>query len=288
MNDTPSPPPTNGPRPSGLVRDTLFLAAAGIVLGLAANQFRLMTHDPKALSWVRVERKLVSLDDVMPKPVVVGDTTSQSGTVLTSAPAETPPPAVSSAPKPEPHAATPAPTPAASESPKPAAPPTAAVTPPPATPPAATATDLAPSSATPAANAKPRAWTPPGAAAPAGPAVPDSKEPIEAHSAFVKQLYDAKSALFLDARSAEEFAEGHIPGAKNLPFDDVFKNPDRLKGLGPLDRPIVTYCGGGDCDLSKSLAFSLVDAGYRKVLVFMDGVPGWKNSGNALSTGGQP
>ena len=66
MNDTPSPPPTNEPRPSGLARDTLFLAAAGIVLGLAANQFRLMTHDPKALSWVRVERKLVSLDDVMP------------------------------------------------------------------------------------------------------------------------------------------------------------------------------------------------------------------------------
>ena len=37
----------------------------------------------------------------------------------------------------------------------------------------------------------------------------------------VKKLRDAKRALFIDARPKEEFDEGHIPGAQNIPFLDI-------------------------------------------------------------------
>ena len=75
----------------------------------------------------------------------------------------------------------------------------------------------------------------------------------------------------------------------SLPFDDVFKDPDQAKTLDTRGRAIVvTYCGGGDCDLSRNLAFSLIDAGQKKVLIFMGGVPGWKEGGNPLVTGKSP
>lgn len=52
----------------------------------------------------------------------------------------------------------------------------------------------------------------------------------------------AGGALLLDVRSPEEFAEGHIEGAVNVPFDEVTA---RLAELGPSSRPVVAYCHSG-------------------------------------------
>ena len=118
------------------------------------------------------------------------------------------------------------------------------------------------------------------------PTVPDTREPLEAHLASIRKLYDAGVTTIVDARSPEEYAEGHISGAVSMPFDEVFKDPDKVKTLVTHGRPvIVTYCGGGDCDLSRNLAFSLIDAGHKKVLVFLEGYPGWKDSGAPVTIG---
>lgn len=47
--------------------------------------------------------------------------------------------------------------------------------------------------------------------------------------------------LLLDVRTPREFADGHIPGAVNVPVDDL---RDRLAEL-PKDRPVVAYCQVG-------------------------------------------
>ncbi len=120
------------------------------------------------------------------------------------------------------------------------------------------------------------------------PTVPDSDQPLEADYAMVKKFWDAKAALFLDAREASEYAEGHIPGALSLPYDDVFKDPDKAKSVNSNGRVIVTYCSGGDCELSKNLAAALIDAGHKKVLVFTGGMPGWKEGGAPVATGTEP
>ncbi len=49
-------------------------------------------------------------------------------------------------------------------------------------------------------------------------------------------------ALLLDVRTAGEFADQHIDGAVNVPFDEV---EARLAELGPATRPIVAYCHSG-------------------------------------------
>jgi rhodanese-related sulfurtransferase len=56
-----------------------------------------------------------------------------------------------------------------------------------------------------------------------------------------KQLADA-GAVVLDVRTPEEFAQGHVPGAKNIPYDQVAK---RAAEIGPPSTPVVVYCKSG-------------------------------------------
>lgn len=53
-----------------------------------------------------------------------------------------------------------------------------------------------------------------------------------------KKAYDDGSALFLDVRSADSYAENHIPGAINIPLTEL---PARLGELDP-GMMIITYC----------------------------------------------
>jgi 3-mercaptopyruvate sulfurtransferase SseA len=53
-----------------------------------------------------------------------------------------------------------------------------------------------------------------------------------------KRAYDAGDALFLDVRPASAYAVEHIPGALNIPLNEL---PQRLNELD-AQRPIITYC----------------------------------------------
>lgn len=134
-----------------------------------------------------------------------------------------------------------------------------------------------------AAHAKPDS-----AAAKTAPVIPLTREPLAGTLATVKALYATRAAVFVDARSADEYAAGHIAGAISLPFDDAFKQPELAKRLADHGKPIVTYCDGGDCTLSKDLAFTLIDQGHKRVLFYADGFPGWKAGGGATHTGATP
>lgn len=49
-------------------------------------------------------------------------------------------------------------------------------------------------------------------------------------------------ATLVDVRTPEEFAAGHLPGAVNIPVDEL---PQRLGELGPPEKPLVVYCHTG-------------------------------------------
>jgi rhodanese-related sulfurtransferase len=120
------------------------------------------------------------------------------------------------------------------------------------------------------------------------PTVPDTDEPLEAQHETIMKFYESKAAVFVDARSAEEYAEGHIPGAINLSLDEVYENPGLLDEFEANGRPIICYCDGSDCDLSMTLAFSLIDAGHKKVLVYVGGTHTWQDAGETLEVGSTP
>jgi phage shock protein E len=78
--------------------------------------------------------------------------------------------------------------------------------------------------------------------------------PAEAH-ALVKA-----GAKLLDVRTAEEFAGGHVPGAVNVPVQEL---ANRLAEVGPREAPVVVYCHSGS--RSGRATRLLRDAGYTQV-----------------------
>ena len=97
--------------------------------------------------------------------------------------------------------------------------------------------------------------------------------------ARAKEIFDQGNVLFVDARSQDNYEDGHIPGAVSLPvgqFDDQIES--FLDQYAP-DQPIVTYCSGRTCEDSHDLAGFLMDAGFMDVQIFIDGFPGWEAEG---------
>ncbi|HEX9252957.1 MAG TPA: rhodanese-like domain-containing protein [Ignavibacteriaceae bacterium] len=79
---------------------------------------------------------------------------------------------------------------------------------------------------------------------------------------------------FIDARSPEEFAEGHIKGAINIPF---YGSENYLDAINHLNKNefIVTYCSGADCDISILSGNELFEMGFKRVYVFIGGYDEW-------------
>ena len=96
-------------------------------------------------------------------------------------------------------------------------------------------------------------------------------QPVMIDLSIAKEFYD-RGVLFIDARDEKEFKEAHIQGAKLAPA----MPGEILKWVSEYD-PVVTYCGGGQCDLSMSLATELMgeDWGFTRVFVFDGGLPEW-------------
>jgi rhodanese-related sulfurtransferase len=119
------------------------------------------------------------------------------------------------------------------------------------------------------------------------PEVPDLDRPMQIQLAAAKQFFDADAALFVDSREEDEYATGRIPGAISLTFDEATAAPELLAGLDPQGRPIITYCGGGACELSVSVAWEILFAGNTKVMVYMGGFPDWVEAGFPVESGGE-
>lgn len=110
------------------------------------------------------------------------------------------------------------------------------------------------------------------------------KQPTLINTDQLKDLLDGSSKpLFVDVRPAKEFEAGHIPGAINLPIDDVPQHWNTL----PKDRMIVFYESGrasGDiCASGRAAGRILLQHGYPmdQVKVYQDGYLGWQKSGLA-------
>ena len=77
--------------------------------------------------------------------------------------------------------------------------------------------------------------------------------------------------VLVDVRPAEEFAAGHITGARSIPLEEL---EDRLAEL-PADREVVAYCRGPFCAYAHDAVRQLQAAG-RRARRLEDGWPEWQ------------
>lgn len=82
--------------------------------------------------------------------------------------------------------------------------------------------------------------------------------------------------LVLDVRTPEEYAEGHIPGAINVPNETIGK--DAIAALPDKEQKILVYCRSGN--RSKMAAEKLAQQGYTNI-VEIGGIQSW---GGAITT----
>lgn len=94
-----------------------------------------------------------------------------------------------------------------------------------------------------------------------------------------KSVLDAGTAVFVDARLPEEYAEGHIPGAVNLPADDFDETyPKLAKGLREASS-IIAYCSDIQCDQGAKVADWLAERGHSGVYLMFSGWDEWEAAG---------
>ena len=89
-----------------------------------------------------------------------------------------------------------------------------------------------------------------------------------------KRLLDEKRALFIDARRADQFEKGHIPGSINIYAYEFADNIPKIMSV-PKDRLILIYCDGGLCELSHDLSEELVQFGFKKIVIYQGGWEEW-------------
>lgn len=97
----------------------------------------------------------------------------------------------------------------------------------------------------------------------------DQYRVIDAQAA--KQMMDDyPDAIVLDVRTGEEYGLEHIPGAKLLPYDDIYSNAQST--LPDKDALILIYCRTGR--RSEIASRELIDSGYTRVYDF-GGIVDW-------------
>ncbi|MDD5367015.1 MAG: PhnD/SsuA/transferrin family substrate-binding protein [Gallionellaceae bacterium] len=111
----------------------------------------------------------------------------------------------------------------------------------------------------------------------------------------VKKMMAQGIPLF-DVRPDSHYREGHIPGARHVPYQlNSPKEPDYDDSVDrfdlarlPQDRnaPMIFQCNGAECWYSYKAARYMVKRGFKKVYWYRTGLPAWKAAGYPVERGG--
>ena len=91
-------------------------------------------------------------------------------------------------------------------------------------------------------------------------------QPTTAKDPATARKLVAAGAVVIDVRSAEEYADGHVPNATNIPVGEISARLAEVDKLvaGDKSRPVVVYCAAGG-RAAKAKA-QLDAAGYSQVV----------------------
>lgn len=90
---------------------------------------------------------------------------------------------------------------------------------------------------------------------------------------------DDPETMVIDIRSPQDYRHGHVPGALNLPAEDLLERLDSL----PREIEIIAYCQGPYCVLSPDTVRTMRQHGLR-ARPLNGGITSWQRAGQRLDT----
>ena len=108
-----------------------------------------------------------------------------------------------------------------------------------------------------------------------------AKLEYEITPAGLKKLLESlpNNVCLVDVRGTEQYAAGHIPGARNIPLETLSSTFYSL----PKDKMIVTYCEDLACGLSPQASLELAQKGFQ-VQHLIGGFEEWSRKGFPVGT----
>jgi phage shock protein E len=112
------------------------------------------------------------------------------------------------------------------------------------------------------------------------PAAASASLPLISPQALLERQSQHDASLFvLDVRTPEEYAAGHVPGAVNIPYDQI---ASQLAAI-PKDKDVVLYCHSGR---RAGLAAEVLEAnGYTKLEHLQGDMQAWLKDGRPVDGG---
>jgi len=92
---------------------------------------------------------------------------------------------------------------------------------------------------------------------------------------LIEQIKLDKAPVILDVRTAEEYLQGHVPGAINIEYREL---PSRINEINSFsNKKIVVYCERGvRANIAEE---TLKKAGFTEVLHLKGDMSGWRDRG---------
>ncbi|MEV6807482.1 rhodanese-like domain-containing protein [Streptomyces sp. NPDC017248] len=99
----------------------------------------------------------------------------------------------------------------------------------------------------------------------------------------LKKKIDEGLVTVVEALPPEYYNDKHLPGALNLPHDQVDQLAPSL--LPDKEAEVVVYCANGPCANSGIAAERLAELGYVNVREYNDGKDDWVGAGLPTESG---
>ncbi len=101
--------------------------------------------------------------------------------------------------------------------------------------------------------------------------------PVDVREAL--KLFGKPGTVFVDARKRNAFQQGHIEGARSIPYS--FVEPLSKETLDALRdyKSVIVYCNSKDSEAGKLMAGELAQAGIKGAAYLEKGFLGWGKAG---------
>ena len=95
-------------------------------------------------------------------------------------------------------------------------------------------------------------------------------------------IASGKDHTIVEALPKEYYEAEHLPGAINIPHDEVQAAASRI--IPDKSGSVIVYCADGACQNSHLAAEALRELGYSSVYEYAEGKDDWKKAGLPLET----